>query len=54
MNTWMEAARFNWDVQRVMAARLMRLASVVPSLQLKLSKWYQKRPSPFMRHTPRC
>ncbi len=30
MNTWMEAARFNWDVQRVMAARLMRLASGGP------------------------
>ena len=30
MNTWMEAARFNWDFQRVMAARLMRLASGGP------------------------
>ena len=30
MNTWIEAARFGADVQRVMALRMMRLASGSP------------------------
>jgi hypothetical protein len=60
LNTWLEAARFCADVQRVIALRMMRLASSDPlatteawqmvsekffAFEAKTELWQNKRPN---------
>jgi hypothetical protein len=47
MNNWMEAARFSWDVQRVVALRMMRLASGGPRAVTEAEKMLSEKAMAF-------
>jgi hypothetical protein len=47
MKNWMEAARFNWDVQRVMAARMIRLASGGPIAATEAQQMVSEKAAAF-------
>lgn len=46
-NTWIEAARFGADVQRVMALRMMRLASGGPGAATEAQQMISEKVSAF-------
>ena len=47
LNTWLEAASFNMDVQRVMTLRIMRLASGGPLAATEAQRMISEKVSAF-------
>jgi hypothetical protein len=47
LNTWLEAASFSMDVQRVMALRIMRLASGGPLAATEAQRMISEKVSAF-------
>jgi hypothetical protein len=50
MNTWLEAMRFGADVQRVMALRMMRLASGGPPAATEALQMISEKVLALKRH----